>query len=193
MARENKTKFAVLGLLSWRGPLSGYQVKQTYEVSSRFIWSVSYGQIYPTLKQLEAEGLATSTTERSANRPDSRVYAITDAGRAELKAWLEEPTSLAAPRNELLLKFMHGFREPSAVLLDHVQRLREQTETARRDVEETLARISPVWTQGGLEDAEPLWLLAARYGELLDEATLRWCDEATEVLKARESAQGGEQ
>jgi DNA-binding PadR family transcriptional regulator len=187
MAHENKTKYAVLGLLSWRGPLSGYQVKQAYEVSAGFFWNVSFGQIYPTLKQLEAEGFATSTIERTENRPESRVYAITDKGRAALREWLEEPTAQPVPRNELLLKFIHGFREPSAVMLGHVRRLRERTEAGQRASHETLARIRPVWTKGGLDDAETLWLLAVRYAELVDGAVLRWCREATKVLEAREA------
>jgi len=58
----NKTRFAVLGLLSIR-PMSGYDLKQVIESSTRNFWSESYGQIYPVLRELTAGGLAIRIAE----------------------------------------------------------------------------------------------------------------------------------
>ena len=52
----NKTRFAVLGLLSIR-PMSGYDLKHTIEASTRNFWNESYGQIYPALRALADAGL----------------------------------------------------------------------------------------------------------------------------------------
>jgi DNA-binding PadR family transcriptional regulator len=73
MPRENKTKFAVLGLLAY-APLSGYDIRRIYAQSLGNFWSESYGAIYPILKRLEEEGLATrevatSCTAGSRCRP----------------------------------------------------------------------------------------------------------------------------
>jgi len=182
VAKENKTKFAVLGLLAWCGPLSGYQVKQVYEDSAGFFWNVSFGQIYPTLKQLEAEGLATSSTERDEGRPERRVYEISDVGRSALHAWLVEPSDPLQFRAEVLLKLLHGFREHPEVTMKHVVHLQEQMQGSGAKREATRARLQPAWSSAGLGDAVPYWLLIARFGELMNNAIAQWCDEALVVL-----------
>jgi DNA-binding PadR family transcriptional regulator len=191
MARENKTKFAVLGLLSWRGPLSGYQVKQVYEVSASFFWNVSYGQIYPTLKSLEEEGLVTSTVERDEGRPERRIYEISDKGREALHEWLLEPTAPLQLRVEALLKILHGFREPPEMTIGHVTRMKSQTEEADARREATVELLRPAWASAGLVQPEPYWLLAARFDELVNQAVAQWCDEALEVLEKLKVERGG--
>ena len=62
MPRENKTRFAVLAMLSL-GPRSGYDIQQQIQRTLGHFWSESHGQIYPTLRKLLAEGLATARTE----------------------------------------------------------------------------------------------------------------------------------
>ncbi len=52
MARENKTKYALLGLLNVC-PGSGYDIKKLMEQSTSNFWNESYGQIYPILKDVD--------------------------------------------------------------------------------------------------------------------------------------------
>ncbi|MBT8372337.1 MAG: PadR family transcriptional regulator, partial [Deltaproteobacteria bacterium] len=107
MMKENKTKYAVLGILSFE-PMSGYDIKKFYEHSVANFWSASYGQIYPILKRLAHEGLATRSIRKQEGKPDRHIYAITKKGRAELQHWLVEPTGRQIGRHEILLKLMFG-------------------------------------------------------------------------------------
>jgi DNA-binding PadR family transcriptional regulator len=66
-----------------REPMHGYQVIQELEAESGGRWRPSAGSVYPTLQQLEDEGLV-----RSADVDGRRVYSLTDAGR---KAAAEQP------------------------------------------------------------------------------------------------------
>ena len=69
MARMSKSKWAILGILSM-GPNSGYDIKKfTEEVLSHF-WRESYGNVYPLLARLLAEGLVSRQTERQKGRPE---------------------------------------------------------------------------------------------------------------------------
>ena len=45
----------ILGMIRM-GRRTGYDIKQLVDVSARFFWSASYGQIYPELKRLEEGG-----------------------------------------------------------------------------------------------------------------------------------------
>src|SRR2546423_10509731 len=50
------TARVVLGMLRL-GQRTGYEIKQLVDVSTRFFWAASYGQIYPELKRLEDDAL----------------------------------------------------------------------------------------------------------------------------------------
>ncbi len=70
---------AILVLLG-DGPMHGYQVIQELTERSRGMWRPSPGSIYPTLQQLQDEGLV-----RSQEIEGRRVFELTDAGRAEVE------------------------------------------------------------------------------------------------------------
>jgi DNA-binding PadR family transcriptional regulator len=65
-----------LAILAER-PANGYQIIQEIEERSRGGWKPSPGSIYPTLAQLEDEGLV-----RSRDDSGRRMFELTDEGRA---------------------------------------------------------------------------------------------------------------
>src|SRR5262245_56172302 len=109
MSRINKSKYAIMGLLNTR-PMSGYDIKKTIEAGLSNFWSESYGQIYPILRTLVAEGLATSWVEEHTGKPDRHVYTLTDAGREDLTGWLAGPVDYDPGRIEILLKLYFGWQ-----------------------------------------------------------------------------------
>jgi DNA-binding PadR family transcriptional regulator len=78
-------RLALLRLLA-EEPSNGYQLMQTIEERSGGRWRPSPGSVYPTLAQLEDEGLI-----RSAEAEGSRRFEITDAGREHLQTRADEP------------------------------------------------------------------------------------------------------
>ncbi len=75
---------AVLALLSEQ-PMHGYQIIQEITRRSGEAWRPSPGSVYPTLAQLEDEGLV--RTEQSEGR---RVVHLTDEGRAYVDSHADE-------------------------------------------------------------------------------------------------------
>ncbi|MCD1295048.1 PadR family transcriptional regulator [Methanocella sp. CWC-04] len=104
MPKDNMARYIILGLLS-QGPKSGYAIKKWVELSISYFWDISYGQIYPTLRHLEQEGLATMKMETADKGPSSKVYNITDDGREELRKWLRRSEE---KQYEILLKIFFG-------------------------------------------------------------------------------------
>ena len=84
-ARRGDVRLALLRLLA-EEPANGYQLMQTIEERSGGRWRPSPGSVYPTLAQLEDEGLI-----RSAEAEGARRFEITDAGRTHLEGRAEEP------------------------------------------------------------------------------------------------------
>src|SRR2546421_9361508 len=119
MAKENKSKYAVMGVLSVC-PRSGYDIKKFMECSTSNFWNESYGQIYPILKQLMEEGLATRHVEKQEGKPEKYIYTLTEQGKAGLRDWLSESVESGIERNELLLKLFFGDHIPLEKNKEHV-------------------------------------------------------------------------
>jgi len=87
-ARRGDIRTAALLLLA-EGPRNGYQIMQDVQERSGDLWRPSPGSVYPTLSQLEDEGLI-----RSEEIDGRRQYAITDEGTKVLQ---DRPQDARAP------------------------------------------------------------------------------------------------
>src|SRR5690349_4354790 len=82
--RRGQIRTALLAVLA-EEPGHGYDVMQKLEDKTGGLWRPSPGSVYPTLQQLEDEGLV-----RSTERDGKRVFEITEAGRAEAAERIEQ-------------------------------------------------------------------------------------------------------
>lgn len=95
--------YAILGLLS-REDLSGYDLTQRMKGPVGYFWSARHSQIYPELARLEDGGYVTHRVIEQKDRPDKKVYEITDEGREALESWVTRPPMPRPIRDELTLK-----------------------------------------------------------------------------------------
>jgi DNA-binding PadR family transcriptional regulator len=177
MPRENKTKYAILGLLAY-APLSGYDIRRIYAQSLGNFWSESYGHIYPILKRVVDEGLATRDVQPHAGKPDRHVYTITEGGRDELHRWLAQPPEPHKERVELLLKLFHGWEMGPAVMIEHVKQCRAEHQGFLQKYghyDEAMAHEN--------EPPTPYWLMTVSCGRHISEAYIEWCDETIAKLE----------
>jgi len=75
---SGEMRLALLSLLA-EGPKHGYQLMKEMQERSGGMYRASAGSVYPTLQQLEDEGMVEA--EMQSGR---RVYRLTDEGRKEL-------------------------------------------------------------------------------------------------------------
>ena len=95
--------YALLGVLA-REPLSGYDISLRMKAPVGAFWQAQRSQIYPELARLEEAGLVTHHRVEQLDRPDKKVYSVSEAGRQALRRWVTEPPAVPAQRNELVLK-----------------------------------------------------------------------------------------
>ena len=178
MAKENKSKYAVMGVLSIC-PGSGYDIKKFMECSTSNFWSESYGQIYPILKQLEQEGSATHHAEKQEGKPEKYIYTLTKQGKEGLRDWLSESVDSAVERNELLLKLFFGGHIPIEKNEEHVRAFQE-IQVQLLEKYEGIERELLAEAQDNADRSYPL--MTVRYGIHRCRAFLTWCDETLETL-----------
>ena len=178
MKRNVKTTSAeaLLGLLSL-GPMSGYELRQVIGDSIGNFWSESFGQIYPTLKRLEAEGLVTG---KEGDRAGSTRYELTDLGLERMGEWLAVSPRPSVPRNERLLKLFFGDLAPLPTVIRQIE---EQRERAVADLARYEAIAAEIVTHNQGKPGLPFWLMTVRYGIAGARAEIGWCEETLRELK----------
>lgn len=169
-------KYAILGLLADR-PRHGYELRALYEDQLVPSAKLNFGQVYPTLDRLQRDGWVEHDVVSQQERPDKKVYALTEEGRSQLRAWLDTPSALNLDaRNETFLKLMLARRlaqiEPLKVL-----KLEKRACFARlHEVTQARARAK--------EEGEPLQaILLLDLAVLRLEAFMKWLENCDEVLR----------
>jgi DNA-binding PadR family transcriptional regulator len=174
MARGRQTELAVLGALSVR-PMTGYAVREEIRQVLGHFWSESYGQIYPTLAELQRDGFIEA---EQGTRPGSSTYALTARGRGRLTDLLRQPHQPTPPRNALMLRLFFG----RALGVEACRALLRQ---AKDEAEQQLAQFQAIRAELATDpDTEhhPYWLLTISAGEHTARAAIAWADESLTAL-----------
>lgn len=180
MSERSKTRFVLLGLLS-EGPLTGYEIKKLIDLRFSFFWSESYGQIYPMLKSLEADGLILPEIKEQSGR-GAVVYGLTLAGLEALQSWLEKPPETETVRFELLLKMYFSHLTQPSHMLAHLRGFREQHARQLALLQLFAAELEKIADQ----DNHGEILRVIDFGQKTYTAYLDWCRETERFLQKRE-------
>ncbi|WP_127588031.1 PadR family transcriptional regulator [Paenibacillus koleovorans] len=95
----NTLSYGLLSLLS-NASNSGYDLMLKLQP----FWPAKHSQIYPLLAQLDQDGYVVHELVVQKDKPDKKVYSITEKGREALRAWLAKPADEPVHRDELTLK-----------------------------------------------------------------------------------------
>ena len=184
MAKVNTTRFIILGLLSHEN-LSGYDMKKRIEAAVSHFWNVGFSQIYPTLAQLEKDGLITKQGAEVSKGPQRHIYAITEAGRQSLREWLLLPEEKEYTRYEILLKLFFGAQLPKKNTLQRIGTFR-----VRHQHKRDMMALFKTELAGILHDNPDHlnYYITVLFGEYIYDAYIRWADEATRLIECSGAA-----
>ena len=131
------TAWAVLGVLSFPGDRTGYEIKSWAERSLRFFyWSPALSQVYRELKKLESLELVTSYLAPQDELRNKRLYRITPEGREALTEWAaSSPAQPPVLKHGVLLRVWLGhLLEPAKlrqILEEHIAYAENMRDDAR--------------------------------------------------------------
>jgi PadR family transcriptional regulator AphA len=166
-------RHAVLGALADR-PRTGYALLKHFQQSLAYAWPASHSQIYPELARLLEAGLI---EQADAGPRGSKTYAITRAGHAELREWLQTEPDRRVRSDAALRTFFIWLLDPDDAaaqlerertywrgILDEFERIEaEPTGTNRK------ARAFRIALEGGIDSVR---------------ARLEWLDRALEEVRS---------
>jgi PadR family transcriptional regulator, regulatory protein AphA len=173
----SKTASVILGMLEL-GPRSGYEIKSLVDISTRFFWAASYGQIYPELARLEEHGLIRGELDRSNGRR-RKTYELTPAGEDALRRWLTSKEALHIElRHEGALKFFFSDCLSEEERLELIRRVRDEHE----QVADQLRRIEPAAREAADSTGNRAPYMTLEFGIAYQEFIADWCRKAESRL-----------
>ncbi|MFF3914692.1 PadR family transcriptional regulator [Streptomyces sp. NPDC001852] len=181
---HGRLRLYLLKLLD-EAPRHGYEVIRLLEERFQGLYAPSAGTVYPRLAKLEAEGLVRHTTEGGR-----KVYAITDAGRAELADRSGELADLELEIRESVAELAAEIRADVRGAAGDLRReMRAAASEARRSAKPGTGAAGPFAEYGDPGDKEA-WKAAK---EEMRRVRQEWKEQARrakdESRRAREEAQ----
>ena len=188
-------KYILLGFLNYDS-MTGYDLKNIMETTTMHFWHAYHSQIYTTLRKLEETRLLSSEIEsdddeKEKEKLNRRVYTITEAGRAELKVWLDDAlTSVVPAKEDLLVRmFFSAQRNRQDVLTElHIQRqLHQKQLESYQEIRTHLVR-SPFSIDQIAEDIQadvPFWSSTLQFGIAYERMYLQWLEDTILWLEER--------
>ncbi len=178
-------QYALLGLLSYHDQ-TGYDLKKLFDDSIRNFWHASISQIYRELNTLQQKGYVTSEILPQADRPDKRIYSITEAGRTAFSDWIAHfPEKLSKEkRDEFSLRLFFGSSIGRDEVLRQFERLvaeKQRELTIVRHFNDTAADyVKKLSLYGG---EEMYWRFILRRAEMNLNTTIAWASECIGEIK----------
>ena len=131
----------LLGFLMYRS-MTGYELKKYFSMSFSFFSGLSYGSIYPALKNMDRAGLITMRLKVQDGAPNRKVYTITKKGRKAFLAALRSPLSIEGHKNAFLMRLFFFAHLPekerfetATWYLNSLKKLQMNLESARPEIE----------------------------------------------------------
>jgi len=176
-------RYGLLGSINLN-PMTGYELVKEFDESLKYVWYATTSQVYSELSKMELDGWLKSERIIQDEKPNKRIYSITEKGKAKLLDWLSETDFKRDifPKSDFLLKVLYaGYtsKESSLKLLHSFRNLFLAAKTAKNVIREAIARdalnVDP--------EISMYWSIVALHGEYVHEARLKWVEEAIKIVE----------
>lgn len=185
-------RHALLAILAAK-PMTGYDLVKYFDGTVAYLWSAPTSQIYPQLRTMERDGLLDVEIMPRGERAKKRVYAINDAGRAELRKWSTELAAHQPERDVYRLRAAHfefaTYEAARRQLREHLNHYTKALQDWQHMVGDVEARRVPLLRQRLAQRPEPeheaivAFRRFAFRGEVAKaEAEIAWAEEGLTLI-----------
>jgi len=174
---------AILGFLNYHA-YSGYDLKKIFDTSVRHFWSADQSQIYRTLARLTENGQAVMEKIPQEDRPDRKLYHITETGRAELLRWIYGPPPLDPPHSAPLVQIFFSGQLTDEEALSKFEGYAASMRAILGRYEQVTGQIGPFQQEISSPREHFFWLLTLENGMVNMRANLAWAESVIERIKS---------
>jgi len=178
-------KYGLLGLINLI-PMTGYELDKEFKDSLKYIWQATSSQIYSELDNMEQKGWLASERVVQDEKPNKRVYSITEKGKAELMDWMSTPkadvTNALTGKNAFLFRVLLAGslnKEQALKLLNSFRAVCIDLKTAQEDIRMAIERDELVYDPKNIM----FFNLVALHGAMTLQARLEWVEKAINIVE----------
>ena len=159
-----------------------------FKDSLNSFWHAQLSQIYRELNRMEEKGWVTSRSIIQNNRPNRRVYSITEDGRNAFNEWMNENNDYSAlfenPHDPLLMRVFFGANSP-AVTLERLKSCRDMCiaglEERAQNIQTNISNYKSTILDS--EEDSLYWQMTLDFGISQAKATVNWAQDCIEKLE----------
>jgi len=174
---------ALLGFLNYHA-YTGYDLKKIFDTSVRHFWPADQSQIYRTLARLTEQGFAEMEKIPQENRPERKVYHITDAGRLELLKFLSGPPPFDEPRSAPLIQVFFAGQLSDEEVLAKFEDYAAIMRSILAQYEQVPDYLGPFQDEIPSTREHFFWLLTLENGITNMRANLEWAESVIKRIKS---------
>jgi PadR family transcriptional regulator AphA len=175
-------EYAILGFLNYH-PYSGYDLKKIFDTSVRHFWPADQSQIYRTLSRLMEQGYAEMEKVPQEDRPDRKVYTITESGRAALREWVAGPPPLGEARSAPLIQVFFAAQLSDEEALAKFEGYAAIMRGLLAQYDQVEGQLGPFQQEIPSSREHFFWLLTLENGITNMRANLAWAESVIERIK----------
>ena len=173
---------ALLGFLNYH-PYTGYDLKKIFDTSVHHFWPADQSQIYRTLARLTEQGFAEMEKVPQEDRPDRKVYHITDAGRAELMRFISGPPPMGEPRSAPLIQVFFAGQLSDEEVLAKFEGYAAAMRAFLSQYDQVPEMIAPFQAEIPSPREHFFWMLTLENGIRNMRANLEWAESVIQRIK----------
>ncbi|WP_312942408.1 PadR family transcriptional regulator [Oscillibacter sp.] len=175
-------KYGLLGLLNYNR-MTGYDLDKTFKDSLFLFWQAQTSQIYRELNGMEKQGWLTSEIVFQTDKPNKKLYSITELGKQELQNWLAESSleNEFQTRSTFLMKlFFSGEKD----IYENIKMLKEYRAKCLDELADLEKANNNIVQYSQDENRNAVyWRLTTRFGALHIKACHDFAEEAIKTLE----------
>lgn len=179
-------KHAILGLLNYQD-MTGYDIDRYFKSSIAFFWHAQTSQIYKELTNLSKENWVENEIVYQSDKPNKKIYHITDEGRIELHRWLADVdlSELMKYKNPLLIKIFFC----SDIDIDQTMRILEKYKTECSSIidsmNEDITKLPEFEAFTQRDNESFYWGMTMTYGFMYYQNEIKWANWCIDKLKEK--------
>ena len=181
-------RHGLLGLLNQK-PMTGYDIAKEFRDYMSHFWQAKTSNIYRELDAMEKKGWLVSERVIQEEKPNKRVYSITDKGKAVFMEWLSSPDediqNSMNVKSAFCMRLYFAEETSKEQALGMLYAYREQRLTRAKEMEEVFEYYEKVKDQFDPEEFVYQKLLILQ-GDVLQKAWLAWVEKAIAILEGRD-------
>ena len=179
-------KHAILGLLNYHD-MTGYDINRYFKSSIAFFWHAQTSQIYKELHNCLKENWVENDIIYQSDKPNKKVYHITEEGRLELHKWLADAdlSEVMKYKNPLLIKVFFSSNIDIDQTMRMLEKYKQECSAIIDGMNEDIAKLPEFEAYAQKENESFYWGMTMTYGFMYYQNEIKWANWCIDKLKEK--------